>query len=124
MLTNPSWKWLSSRLAARQLADAAAANLPSRPCLPAIEPLDDRLMLSATPSPFYQSGGHEITANTQILIGLLQHDSDGKPVGLLGLIQNELTAIKLAPGQMKFSDLIQMKIDWLNMDQAIVKLGE
>jgi hypothetical protein len=117
MLTNPSSKWLSSRLAARQLADAASANLPSRPCLPAIEPLDDRLMLSATPSPFYQSGGHEgITVDPKILIGLIK--------GQLNLVQDELTALKIAPGQMKLADLVQMKVDWLNMDDAITRLGE
>ena len=117
MLTNPTWKWLSSRRPLPELADAASANLPSRPCLPAIEKLDDRLMLSVTPSPFYQSGGHEgITADTEILIGLIK--------GQLGLVQNELTAIKLAPGQIKLSDLVQMKVDFLNMDGKITSLGE
>jgi len=115
MLTNPSWKWLSSRLPIHELGNNPA--FPSRPCLLAVEQLDDRLMLSATPSPSFQSGGHEgTTADTQILIGLIK--------GQLGLIQTELTAMKLAPGELKPSDIVQMKESLLNMDQEIVKLGQ
>ncbi len=66
MLHVPSWKWLSFR-PTRELVNGGTP--PSRPCLPAVEQLDDRLMLSAT------TDASEVpppNGDTQILIGLLR----------------------------------------------------
>jgi hypothetical protein len=91
---------------------------PSRPCLPAVEKLDDRLMLSATPQAASTGdGGNEIpplNGDTEILIGLLR--------GQLGLVNNELNVLKAA-GDLKI-DAHKLTDSFLKIDDVIYKLGE
>jgi len=104
-MRNPSWKWLSSRLSARALA--AGSNTPSRPCLPAIEQLDDRVLLSAAVEGSPQG-------DNQILIGLLK--------GQVELVNHEVNALKLA-GDLKI-DLHKINESFLRIDDVIYKFGE
>jgi hypothetical protein len=104
-MRNPSWKWLSSRLSTRALA--ADGKTPSRPCLPAIEQLDDRVMLSVA-----VEGAPK--GDNQILIGLLR--------GQVGLVSEEVNALKLA-GDLKI-DLHKINQSFLKIDDVIYKFGE
>src|SRR4051812_14304368 len=81
MLRIPSWKWLSFR-PTRELLAGRDAPPQSRPCLPAVEKLDDRVMLSVTPN---ASEVPPLNGDTQILIGLLK--------GQLELVGNEVNAL-------------------------------
>jgi hypothetical protein len=113
MLHVPSWKWLSFRPTRQMIGETP----PSRPCLPAVEKLDDRLMLSATPDAAASTdGGNEGVPNgdTQILIGLLR--------GQLGVVSDELNIIKLA-GDLKL-DTHKLTDSFLKIDDVIYKLGE
>ena len=87
-MSNPSWKWLSSRSTARELAaQALRSKAPPRPCLPAVEPLGDRIMLSVSAAAA-TDGPPPID---QVLIGLIK--------GELSLATSELAAMKLAGGE-------------------------
>lgn len=104
-MRNPSWKWLSSRLSARALA--ADSNTPSRPCLPALEQLDDRVLLSVA-----VEGAPR--GDNEILIGLLK--------GQVELVNHEVNALKLA-GDLKI-DVHKISESFLKIDDAIYKFGE
>jgi hypothetical protein len=105
MLPTPSWKWLSSRLSTRALTAASGAT-PSRPCLPAIEQLDDRVMLSSV------EGGPN--GDTQILIGLLR--------GQVQLVSHEVNILKVA-GDLKL-DIHKFNESFLKIDDLISRFGE
>jgi hypothetical protein len=105
MLPTPSWKWLSSRLTTRALAIPGAT--PSRPCLPAIEQLDDRVMLSVS-----IEGAPK--GDTQILIGLLR--------GQVELVSHEVNILKIA-GDLKL-DIHKFNESFLKIDDLIYKFGE
>jgi hypothetical protein len=118
---NPSWNWLPPRPSTREMAErgGATAAPQSRPCLPAIEPLDDRILLSAAPAAAVdQPGG--TTANTGILIGLLK--------GQLDLIKGEIATLKLAAGgetQIKGESVIKLLTnEFLKLDETVLKLGD
>lgn len=105
----PSWKWLSFR-PTREVVSGAPAPA-SRPCLPAVEQLDDRLMLSVS------TDASEVpppNGDTQILIGLLK--------GQLELVSHELTAVKLA-GDLKL-DVHKFTDSFLKIDDLISRFGE
>jgi len=109
MLRTPSWKWLTSRLSAR--AFAADAKTPSRPCLPAIDQLDDRVMMSVS------TDASEVpppNGDTQILIGLLRGQTE--------LVSHELNALKLA-AELKL-DVHKLNDSFLSIDAVINKFGE
>jgi hypothetical protein len=106
MLPTPSWKWLSSRLSTRALTTASGAT-PSRPCLPAIEQLDDRVMLSVS-----VEGAPK--GDTQILIGLLR--------GQVELVSHEVNILKVA-GDLKL-DIHKFNESFLKIDDLISKFGE
>ena len=119
MLQTPSWKWLSSRTTARELAAEAARKSP-RPCLPAIEQLDSRQLLSAS------VGGDDIiveppapASSSQILIGLLN--------GGVDLIKGELTALKLAAEDLKLAEvpnfLHKLNQEFFKIDQIVSDFG-
>jgi hypothetical protein len=110
-MLRPSWKWLSSRLAARELA--TPSNAPSRPCLPAMEQLGDRIMLSASPDAL--ASENPPPTFDQVLIGLVK--------GELKLATSELSAIKLV-GVLD-SDLIHKFTESLmKVDNVIMNAGE
>jgi hypothetical protein len=109
----PSWKWLSRGSKAHDLA-ASAKTTSSRPCLPVIEQLGDRVMLSAAPVPAASSDGPP-PAN-QILIGLLQ--------GELKLANSELSALRIAGGAEDPSLVHKLNERFLKIDQEISTLGE
>jgi len=102
MLPTPSWKWLSSRLTTRALATPGTT--PSRPCLPAIEQLDDRVLLSVSAP----------NGDTQILIGLLR--------GQVPLVSHEVNLLKIA-GDLKL-DIHKFNESFLKIDDLIYKFGE
>ena len=88
MSSNRSWSWLAPRLSIRAMLGTRKQDQPARPCLPRIEPLDDRVLLSLVLVP-------GDTSPDQILIGLLR-GSIGQPDGQSSLIQNQLAALKIA----------------------------
>jgi hypothetical protein len=108
MLRIPSWKWLSSR-PTRELVTGDAPQ--SRPCLPAVEKLDDRLMLSVSTD---SSETPPLNGDTQILIGLLK--------GQLTLVSHELNAIKLA-GDLKL-DVHKFNEAFMKIDDVITDFGQ
>src|SRR5688500_20015904 len=88
-MSNPL-KGLPPQPIARELA-ACAASAPSRPCLPAVEQLGDRIMMSADP----MSSVAQPLALTNpppqvsaILIGMMKGDTDA--------FASDLAALKLA----------------------------
>src|SRR5258705_11522322 len=105
MLPTPSWKWLSSRLTTRALATPGTT--PSRPCLPAIEQLDDRVLLSVS----FEGAPN---GDTQILIGLLR--------GQVPLVSHEVNLLKIA-GDLKL-DIHKLNESFLKIDDVIYKYGE
>jgi len=79
-----SWDWLPPRLTGRKVRDGAA-DATARPCLPEVERLDDRILLSASvQTAAADTGG----GTTQILIGLLRDGTD--------MIKGELDAVQLS----------------------------
>jgi hypothetical protein len=109
MLRVPSWKWLSFRPTRELVAGADAPQ--SRPCLPAVEKLDDRLMLSVSTE---SSEVPPLQGDTQILIGLLK--------GQLELVSHELTAINLA-GDLKL-DVHKFTERFVKIDNIITDFGQ
>jgi hypothetical protein len=107
MLHIPSWKWLSFR----PTRELISGNPPSRPCLPAVEQLDDRLMLST--SSIDAEVPPSLSGDTQILIGLLK--------GQLGVVSDELSALKLA-GDLKL-DVHKFTESFLKIDDVLNKFG-
>jgi hypothetical protein len=109
MLRIPSWKWLSFRPTRELIAGDAPPQ--SRPCLPALEKLDDRLMFSVSindttaPPP----SGHD-----QIFQVFLKEQ--------LALVSNELNALKLA-GNLNL-DVHQLNNSFLKIDDLITNFGE
>lgn len=109
MLHVPSWKWLSFRPTRELVTDGDAPQ--SRPCLPAVEKLDDRLMLSASTDASETPGPN---GDTGILVGLLK--------GQLTLVSHEINAIKLA-GDLKL-DVHKFNESFLKIDDVISNFGE
>jgi hypothetical protein len=110
MLHVPSWKWLSFR-PTRELVTGDAPAPQSRPCLPSLEKLDDRLMLSVS------TDASEVpppNGDTQILIGLLK--------GQLTLVSHELNALKLA-GALKL-DVHKFNESLMKIDDVITDFGQ
>src|SRR2546423_4547228 len=112
-MSTPSWKWLSSRSTARARgAGAGSSQIPSRPCLPAVEPLGDRIMLSAVAPAAGSEGPPPID---RVLIGLLK--------GELNLANSELAALKIAGGEDP-QLLHKLTEGFLKIDDVINKVGE
>jgi hypothetical protein len=79
-----SWNWLPPRLTARKVTEGMAAEETGRPCLPEVERLDDRILLSASvKAAAAETGGG---GTTQVLIGLLRDGTD-LVKGELGVLQ-------------------------------------
>jgi hypothetical protein len=118
MSHTPSWNWLTSRITARRLADESRST-PSRPCLPAIEQLDDRVLLSAA------VGGDVIVeppnpaSSSQILIGLLK--------GSFDLLKVELEALKFAAEDIKLAEVPnlvhKLNLEFFKIDQIVSDFG-
>jgi hypothetical protein len=82
-------KGLTSGPTVRELADCAASKAPSRPCLPAIENLGDRIMLSADAvGAVPQAVVNPPPQVGQILIGMMKGDT--------ATFGDDLAALKLA----------------------------
>src|SRR4051812_14453373 len=114
MLRIPSWKWLSFR-PTRELVAGGDAPPQSRPCLPAVEKLDDRLMLSVSVSTdASEVPPPALQGDTDILIGLLN--------GQLTLVSHELNAVKLA-GDLKI-DVHKVTERFLKIDDLITDFGQ
>ena len=112
MPRNPSWKWLSSRPSAPQLAhDAADSKAPSRPCLPVVEPLGDRILLSANPPVAGEIPPNENPpAIDQILIGLLKGElqETATELSLLKIVADADPSLthKFTAGLLKIDDVL------------------
>jgi len=112
MASNHSWKWLPSR---PSLHSAPASSPNSRPCLPQVEQLDDRLLLSATPDIIIKEGG----GATAVLIGLLK--------GNVGIVSDELAALNIAAdlsGQKFSADYIKFTDAFNKLDDLLYNLGD
>lgn len=111
-MSGPSWKWLPSRNA-RNLQTPAAAPAASRPCLPAVEALGDRIMLSVVVG----SGGTQEPPPPvdQILIGLIK--------GELELATDQLAVLRLVGGEDPKA-LHQVTQGLLKIDEVLSKYGE
>jgi hypothetical protein len=119
MPQNPSWKWLSSRSTASELAaQAAASKSPSRPCLPAVEQLDQRVMLSVAGDIIVEPP--QPADSTQILIGLVK--------GELDLVKEELNFLRLAAAEQKFAEtpnlIHKLTQSFLKIDDVLYRYGE
>jgi hypothetical protein len=108
-MSTPSWKWLSRSNVRREVPGrAASGGASARPCLPAVEALGDRILLSVA-VPAASSDGPPPA--DQILIGLLK--------GELKLAAGEIAALqqvggadpqlvhKLTEAFLKVNDVIQ-----------------
>jgi hypothetical protein len=108
----PPWNWLPSRKSHDQNPpDGAPAPLPSRPCLPAVEALGDRVLLSAAPG----AASNGPPPADQVLIGLLK--------GELSLVNQQLAALKLA-ADADPQTLHKLTDGFLKVDDVLVKYGE
>jgi len=88
-MSTPSWKWLQRSNARELTARAEPAGASPRPCLPAVEALGDRILLSAVAPAAASSDGPPPA--DQILIGLIK--------GELKLATSELAALQLVGGE-------------------------
>jgi type VI secretion system secreted protein Hcp len=86
-MSHPSFKWMPSRDNVRDLAAAGTTPATSRPCLPAVEQLGDRILLSAVAPAAASDGPPPVD---RVLIGLLQ--------GELKLATQEAAVLKLVGG--------------------------
>jgi hypothetical protein len=116
----PSFNWLPPRPDTREIAARAAESAPdARPCLPALEPLDDRILLSAA-VPTVDAPVGDKTVNTAVLANLLQ--------GQFELLKAEVNALKFAPGgetQIKGESFLKhLTNTFLKLDDAFLKIGE
>jgi hypothetical protein len=112
MPQNPSWRWLPSRPSAPQLAhDAAASKAQSRPCLPVVEPLGDRIMLSADVEVITDNPDQTPKlAIDQILIGMIKGELQETPteLSLLKIVAeaDPKLANKFTAGLLKIDDVL------------------
>jgi hypothetical protein len=119
MSSNPSWKWLSSRRTEKELAAQAKSKTPSRPCLPAVEQLDPRLMLAGNGDVIGEPPPKP-SDSTEILIGLVK--------GELNLVKGELNFLKLAAVDQKLAQtpnlIHRLTESFLKIDSVLMKYGE
>jgi hypothetical protein len=87
-MSHPSFKWMPSRDNVRDLAAAGMTPATARPCLPAVEQLGDRILLSAVAPAAASEGPPPVD---RVLIGLLQ--------GELKLATQEVAVLKLIGDQ-------------------------
>lgn len=112
-MSGPSFRWMTSRAGARELAAGAAAQTPSRPCLPAVEALGDRVMLSVSvPDGAVIEGPAPVD---RVLIGLIK--------GELDLANSQLAALKLAGGDDP-QLLHKLTQSFIKIGDAAIKIGE
>ena len=115
----PSFNWLPPRPDTREIAARAAEAAPgARPCLPAIEALDDRILLSAVViGPIEQPDG--AVANPAVLTALFKSGFD--------LLKAEVAALKFFQGgetDYKESSLKILTNQFLKLDQTLLKIGD
>lgn len=109
-MTDHSWKWLTPRITQRNITEPSV-KAKTRPAMPSMEALDDRVMLSAT------TAGTSTNLNA-ILIGLIKAST---PV-----LESELTLFQKAVLEDKRKDkwMPVMKADLVNIDSLLMKYGE
>ena len=112
-MSTPSWKWLQRSNARELTARAESPGAPSRPCLPAVEALGDRILLSAVAPAAGSSDGPPPA--DQILIGLIK--------GELKLATSELAALQLVGGEDP-QLLHKVTEGLLNISNVVSKVGE
>jgi hypothetical protein len=112
-MSTPSWKWLQRSNARELTAHPESAGAPARPCLPAVEPLGDRILLSAV-SPAAAASDGPPPAD-QILIGLIK--------GELNLATSELAALNLVGGEDP-QVLHKVTEGLLHISDVVNKVGE
>ena len=111
MPQNPSWKWMPSRPTAPQLAEGAAASKAvSRPCLPVIEQLGDRVMLSGDVEVIVNPDATVKVALDQILIGLIKGElqETSTELSLLKIVADADPKLvnKVTAGLIKIDDVL------------------
>src|SRR5215207_1981030 len=109
-----SWDWLASRLPVRTIWSLSNASPDPRPCLPAVEPLDDRVLLNAA-APAEQIKGE---SNVSVLIALLTSSNS--------LTLTQLSALGVAAKVAPDDDALLLKLakDWLQVNSKIADFGE
>jgi hypothetical protein len=105
---------LSTRLKNRQVRAVARASTPSRPCLAAIDQLEDRLLLSAATSPVVSDPNG---SDAQVLVGLLTTQFDS--------IQSEISMLKIksATGGTTAATLHKLSTEFLKIDSILNTYG-
>lgn len=107
MSHQPSWKWLPRRSSCCQGTFAAVRS--ARPCLPQVETLGDRIMLSAVPAS--AEGG---VTSTDVLITMLK--------GQLPVVNDELNVLNSA-GKLTLADG-SLKVTFMKLSDALGQLDD
>jgi len=112
MKTTHSWKWLVPRFISRHLRNSPAGKAASgRPCL-TVERLEDRNLLSATPTGIVVEPP-PTSGDTQVLIGLLQ--------GGLKVTADEFNLLKACAGGKHIGKLV---VEFRQLDGELFKVGQ
>lgn len=116
-----TWHWLSSRLSARAIwSDCHHA--PARPCMPAVELLGDRILLSGTtaisevPDEPVKGDG-----SVRVLIGLLNGEVDLVKAQLQSLSEVARLSSKI---EFKIELLNKLSAEFLDINDVLQKAGE
>jgi len=111
-----SWNWLAPRFFVR-LASGSTTDTPSaRPCMPAVEQLGDRILLSAVPA---ATDGGQIPPGPCLVATL--NGMIGQPGSSDSVLIGELNAMKLA-GQISL--VSNTKWDGQNLENEFIKLND
>lgn len=122
MFQSESWKWLAPRRSLREMF-RSSAEPASRPCLPAIEPLGDRVLLSTVTFPPFSKGPIE---PEQVLIAMVKA-SIGQPDSSASLLLDQLAAFKIASkieGGIKLMEMQKLTNSFLSIDNLLFKFSE
>jgi len=127
-MQNPSWKWMSTRPTAQELAEGAAASKAvSRPCLPVVEQLGDRVMLSGDVEVIVNPDATVKVAVDQILIGMIKGElsETATELSLLKIVADADPKLvnKFTAGLLKVDDVLyKMTEDLIKGELTDVKI--
>lgn len=105
-----SWNWLAPRFFVRLASGAATDGTSARPCLPAVEQLGDRILLSATPAAAVEGQVPPGPCLVATLDGLI-----GQPGTSDSVLSGELGALKIA-GQIASDNGLKLNGQDLTME--------
>lgn len=111
-----SWNWLAPRFFVRLASGTANDGTTGRPCLPAVEQLGDRILLSATPAAAVEGQVPPGPALVATLDGLI-----GQPGTSDSIVGGELGALKIA-GQIASDN--GLKLDGQDLTMEFLKIND